>query len=956
MKITFQTQTAQETEKSYLENRKATKTQRADGSYKAAFFAGAEDSFIQGQNTVGVKEKGKTLAELQLEAGNMDVAVQRDYMTVLSNTMSKEDYAKLSEEGFDFASMNPEEAVTIVDKIKAQLARSGQHVAGYTDDLSLDTLAAALGSSALANAVVDSFQEADIPLTQENLDNVARAWEMASGLEAPSEGVSHYMIDNQLEPEIWNLYLAKSSGAEKLSGSAPLYYAEEIQGYYTQTAIGDMEEGLQGQIDKVIAQAGLSKESESHQWAEWLMDKKLPLTAENLLKVKELQEIIFPVEEEVFAKAAVAAIAEGKLPIYANLARTENIYEKAIVLAENYYTEKLAELDNSDITARRQLEEIRLRMTAEVNVKLLKSGFSIDTAPMEELVKALKAAEEQLAQSYFPQDELALDKYYLYQQTNQVARELPTMPVELIGSFSMKEGDSTIAAFHAEGKALKESYIRAQASYETLMTAPRRDMGDSIKKAFANVDVILEDLGLEQSLANQRAVRILGYNSMELTIENIERVQAVDEQVCSIIEKMTPQATLKMIRDGVNPLEMNFEQLEDYFANQPESYEENAESYSRFLYHLEQSKEITPEEREAYIGVYRLLRQIEKSDGAVIGAVINSNMEQQFGNLLTAIRSNRFAHMDKKVTDETGLMKELVREGNSISEQIANGIAHAARQIVTELSSDVAIENQYRESQLVTIRQTAYVTQEAKALLEAGEMAVNSDNLLAAQALAAGASSPYKELKSKTKEPDTKADQEHIFKELSDLERLSNEQEFEEGYTERVLELAKQAGEMSLTTMEGSLNVKQMQLLHKQLTITASMARSREYVLPMYIGEELGKVHLKLVNDKEQRGTISIKVDLAKESHIEAHLQVTGTKISGYLIGNTEEEVTKLKEISDIFHNLLKEDTSTRWELGALPVVGGNVRTAFVDTMQEGVPRMTELYQVARRFLQAVKA
>ena len=457
-------------------------------------------------------------------------------------------------------------------------------------------------------------------------------------------------------------------------------------------------------------------------------------------------------------------------------------------------------------------------------------------------------------------------------------------------------------------------------------------------------------------MANQRAVRILGYNSMELTIENIERVQAVDEQVCSIIEKMTPQATLKMIRDGVNPLEMNFEQLEDYFANQPESYEENAESYSRFLYHLEQSKEITPEEREAYIGVYRLLRQIEKSDGAVIGAVINSNMEQQFGNLLTAIRSNRFAHMDKKVTDETGLMKELVREGNSISEQIANGIAHAARQIVTELSSDVAIENQYRESQLVTIRQTAYVTQEAKALLEAGEMAVNSDTLLAAQALAAGASSPYKELKSKTKEPDTKADQEHIFKELSDLERLSNEQEFEEGYTERVLELAKQAGEMSLTTMEGSLNVKQMQLLHKQLTITASMARSREYVLPMYIGEELGKVHLKLVNDKEQRGTISIKVDLAKESHIEAHLQVTGTKISGYLLGNTEEEVTKLKEISDIFHNLLKEDTSTRWELGALPVVGGNVRTAFVDTMQEGVPRMTELYQVARRFLQAVKA
>jgi len=32
-------------------------------------------------------------------------------------------------------------------------------------------------------------------------------------------------------------------------------------------------------------------------------------------------------------------------------------------------------------------------MTAEVNVKLLQSDFSIDTAPMEQLIEALRKAE-----------------------------------------------------------------------------------------------------------------------------------------------------------------------------------------------------------------------------------------------------------------------------------------------------------------------------------------------------------------------------------------------------------------------------------------------------------------------------------------------------------------------------------------------------------------------------------
>ncbi len=61
-------------------------------------------------------------------------------MTLLSHTMSQEDYAKACEDGFDPRELDQDTAVTIVDRMKAELVRSGQNIAGYTDDIDLDTL------------------------------------------------------------------------------------------------------------------------------------------------------------------------------------------------------------------------------------------------------------------------------------------------------------------------------------------------------------------------------------------------------------------------------------------------------------------------------------------------------------------------------------------------------------------------------------------------------------------------------------------------------------------------------------------------------------------------------------------------------------------------------------------------------------------------------------------------
>lgn len=1005
MKISFQQQqTAVETEKYYMERSRSSRSGSGNTDYQVTFSDRKEE--LWGGVAGPSREKGKSLIELQQEAENLNVAVQQDYMTVMSHTMSEKDYAKLQEEGFHFESMDPEEAVNIVDKIKAELARAGKHIAGYTDDIDMDTLAAAVGSEALAAALAQSFQQADIPFTEENLNDVVQAWNMAAELRPLEEGTTGYLIDNERKAEIWNLYVAQNSGAGSGVSGAPRYYAEDIQGYYSQSARMPENADLAAQVDKVLLQSGREANEENRREAQWLLEKGYPLTEENLDRLEELENLEIPVTEQAFADAAAAAIAEGKNPIHGNLAGDgRNLYERAAELAEYYQSGQILEKYAGDITARRQLEEIRLRMTAEINVKLLKSGFSIDTAPMEELVEALKQAEAELARQYFPEDAEAVEKYRSFTRTNTMVSEMPGLPAQVLGTFAEGQATATLEEFHGEGRALQDTYRKAQEGYETLMTAPRGDLGDSIRKAFANVDDILRDLDLALTEENRRAARILGYNRMEMTVDNIEAVRAADEQVRNVVEKMTPATVLKMIRDGVNPLEKSFSELEDYFEKLPEDYKEASENYSRFLYGLERNHAVTEEERAGYIGIYRLIRQIEKSDGAAVGALVNTQAELHFSNLLTAVRSGKVRSLDQRVTDELGAVTELIRKGESISDQVAKGFAGKAEEMLTELSYSPEAEEEYNRILLEEIRQSAQADGDSAALLQRGEMTVNAENLMAAQALIHGTEDLYAAAGVKkgapqqgtaampgaasagaaglshspagtpgqtgtaagagatgsarpaAGAPDTAGTPEAadggVIRSLELWQKLEEKDTFRSAYAETVEKAAAAVEEASFEEADTSLDVRRMQLIHKQLTVVSHLARQEEYIVPMYIGDTLSRVHLTFDRSGAGKNMVQISARLDGGESMEASLSLENGTIHGIFTGKTEEEVMKWQGIADTF----REEASRSWTVGELSIVTADravpgTKAAKDDNVERA--DNAELYRAAKVFLHAL--
>ncbi len=954
VKITFQNQTVNEadnrTESTRTEKNTwgKDKTQRNKKSGNVNTFGAVYES---GQTavpmaTMGNEEnnKGKSLIELQQDAENSNVALQQDYMTLLSHTMSQEDYAKACEDGFDPKELDQDTAVTIVDKIKAELVRSGQQIAGYTDDIDMDTLAAAVGSDTLARSIEEQFRSADIPLTQDNINELKNAWDMASSLNAPEEGAVGYLVDNGLEPEIWNLYVAENSGAKVQNNDVP--------------------QELQEQMVKVIADSGLTVNDENRQKAQWLVSAGLPLTADTLQQLAELDTISYPVTEDAFAQAAAAAIAEGKSPMYANLGRQDTIYEKADKMLQDWFSDAKWDATAENLAARKQLEEIRLRMTAEVNVKLLQSDFSIDTAPMEQLIEALRKAEAEVAGKYFPGESQAVAKYETYTQAVQVADELPGLPAGVLGPYSLEQNAASekVADFHKEGTAMQKAYEEAGERYETLMTAPRSDLGDSIRKAFSNVDDILTDMSLEKTPENQRAVRILAYNSMEITPENIEKVKEADRQVSAVVDRLTPKNVLQMIRDGVNPLDKTFDELEAYFSQNPQNYEEEAEDYSRFLYQLEQKKDITEEERKAYIGIYRMVHQVEREDGAAVGAVVNTGAELQFSTLLAAARSRRTSHMDWKVSDDTGLTQEIHFSENNISEQIRMGMA---KEILTYVSEDSESRAAYAQEGLQQMREAGNTAPEAAELLQKGEVPVSASNLLAAQALLEdpaelfGDLRRYREKYDQNGQNNQNDQKKEVSEDTAKLWKELDQPDFTEEYSTMLQEALQDTETMSLEQADEHLDVKQLQLVHKQLRLAGSLQDKQEYFLPMYLGEQLAGVHLTLQQGSGDTGVVEIRVN-AGDEELEAHLQVKGDTVEGYLVGNTPEEVTKLQKASDIFLEWIQTDTSADWKAEKLSIVSSRDMTRMAagetqnaDTIESRIDT-EQLYRLAKGFLQAV--
>lgn len=946
------------------------KTDSSDNMSKKAAVVGSSNSVDmsdtiyarpQAKNEAGNND-GTDMAENLLNDMNQTSENRRNDMIVTASTTTSDDYKAAKDDGYDVI-------VTETDKIKAVLAKAGVDISIYGDDLSREQLTDITGSQTEAAMLVNQMKAYDIPATDDNIKAGTDAIDRAKSITNISNETKAYLVRNNMNPTVSNVYKAT-------------YSSSQVQNYKQKVGITDnvkqLYEELKPQLKQILEEAHIDSSDENLNQCRWLIDEDIAVTPDNVLLANQIDGITAAgenVSSDFYARAVTEALAMGKKAADATMSQDGLTFDMAREVcdvlseatAEDIVTlesdnmpvtiENLSKLiaargkdgaasqasankalDNQItdsrearlVTAQRKLEEARLSMTAEANLSLIKKGVSIDTEPIERVVELLKQQENKYYGALFGESsvEASDDRVRMYNNVCDIFNQMKQQPAYVL---TLESADDTVYELYTAGKAMKQS-LEAASGYETLMTSPRADMGDSISKAFQNVDDILKELQIETSESNRRAVRILAYNSTNITEENIKQIKSIDEQVQRAFSDMTPAVTLEMIKRGISPLDMSMSDISETARQiKSENPDERDEKFSEFLWKLEKKNEISEEERDSYIGIYRLISQVEQSDGAVIGSLVNQGADITMKNLLTAVRVRGKSAMDYKV-DDTFAGVDSVSRGIKIDSQIESAYhtnclrdvldtlspekmefvqydswldmtPEQLRQAVYEADEDNTLSEQYATEQLRQFNQAVSVPENVYAFLEKYDVKTTAVNLMAASRLMKNPSEAVRNLWERGDSATARALLDETLRRFS--ESVKNPKELAQAQ-ETLADTAEHVMDSMIIEDRhtGSIDLRQMKLLCSQLRIASNMSRQENYIVPIETADGVTGMKLRIVRGEDKKGLVDIFLEDKKCGRVAAYFEAKENSVSAMIV--TDDEQTKR----------LFEDNITMFEAG----------------------------------------
>lgn len=514
----------------------------------------------------------------------------------------------------------------------------------------------------------------------------------------------------------------------------------------------------------------------------------------------------------------------------------------------------------------------------------------------------------------------------------------------------------TLAEAHEIGASMQNAYEKAGEAYETMGTRVREDLGDSIDKAFSNVADILSDLGFEDTQANEKAVRILGYNSMDITKENILTVREAAEEVERTLKALKPAVVAGMIRDGKNPLNMSLAELSAEADRQQESGSGSSadEQFAKFIWKAERSGDISADEKESMIGIARLINQVEKSDGAVIGRLLSEGREITLSNMLGELRSMRKGGIDYSIDDDFSGLDAGETEKLSISQQIEKGFQTARMKDAGEAMTpgrmaavgqenympmtpdafaaamenfdatpaDAAAEEAYAAEEAQEVRDiTAMSEEQAYSMLERMDIPQTPAYLEAINTMMANTGDLYRRLFGLAKEDrnifsetNEKAEGKTIEDVMADLirdygEAVKAPEEMAEAQ-EKLADLAEHAMDgMIVETGTKSVDVRSMQLLQKEIKIMGQLgAKGKSYEIPVLVADQYGTMQLRIMKGEDKKGLVELSFLSEKLGNMRAAFQYEQGFVSGAVTTDSADTRDRLAALShDLISNMQAE-------------------------------------------------
>lgn len=839
-----------------------------------------------------------------------EMAVSSDVIRELTDVVTPENYSKYEELGLEPDKDDPTNILTVSERIDIELAT-------YCEDYR--------------------------PVGEMNIKDLEQVYGDAGRVYAAniSRKMSEYLLVNDMPITQENIYKAQYSvgGAENENKNC------------NQDKLSDEEwEELKPQIEKMFSNNGIEISDRNLENAKWLVEVKIPVTPGNICQLGVIDSINSSGEyydNVAFTSMEAREIIENGTEeqittlvldnAEVTLLNMKRIEEEQVSKGMEYRnkreageekTQKLTDKQNQKIKmSMKNLEELRLKMTLEASVLMMKKGIQVETTPLSQLVEELRKAETEYAQSIFTVTGNTADVTQVEQflNTTTVMKQFASTPSYVMGDVLQQNILFQVDDMTNNGVRIERELQEARKAYDTLGTKPDKTLGDTLNKAFGNIDSILADMGEDVTSDNQRAVRILAYNQMEITSENVRAINEMDMQVTRLIDNLTPRTTAYLIANGINPLRTNIGELNEQLDEINEQIGvDSVEKYSEFLWKLDRNQAISDEDRDAYIGIYRLIHMIEKGDRRAIGAVARQGQEMTMRNLLTAVRNLKRTGYEVVVDDEYGIAEDVKLSDSNIDKQlmqlesssflkrakdmispenirntfhnVSEGMDTSLQEFVNKLaweSRDNAEEKmEYNRLRCDELHMIQTISEETLMNMAEDGMTKNMENMLGVSYYILNGGKTFSKIQSV-------CDEEEIDKDIEKLESVLDSDEGEDELRDKIDRLNVDVKDVIVS--KSQIPVEDVRRISKVVDYVARAAEERTYYVPADIQGQRTTIKITLNAGVDEKGKVDVRIhrnDSEKDIQTQIDIKHGDVKV---LVSADEEDIRNMEQLKERF-------------------------------------------------------
>ena len=635
----------------------------------SSIFAGGDIFGINTAKTTAVTySKNDTEEKAVMDNENIKEKLAEAVNSLMS-MITPEGYNGLSELGIIPNEENPELSIGVYERIQMELATYCDDYVPTSLNINKEKLQEITGSAAFANAV-----------------------EKAMDLKNMSEDSKACIVQSDEVPTIDNVYKEAHSSVGHNTMKKELSE--------------DEMSSIIPQIEKMFEMAGIENNDTNMQIAKWMISYSIPLTPEKINKAINLDKSLSLSTEEFetairenisysmyfTGSEKCALFTKGQYDLESIkkcLETIHNVTDEAIY--ETVTTDKCLNVENLDnanydkanenadeikldtpklLQAKKTILEARVVMSSASLLKIQSLGVDIKSVAIDELVEEIENIQQKIAEEFLESvgaNPTAENKELLLNTTIAV-NGIRYASISMVAAVSVETDTLETVS--------KTALTYGITSYEKVGTEVRRDLGDSINKAFENVDNLLEQIEMEVSEINRKAVRILGYNSMDVTVENVEKMAEAATEIEYLVKNLTPKAASYLISNNINPMDTDIKTLNKQLEQiNQELNIKTVENFAEYLWKLDKTDGISTEDRKKFIEIYRTLHKITEKDSRSIGAAISSGYELTMENLLAAAKSRNISaevvkkFMDSDESNEYELFKINKLQENVVSEE-----------------------------------------------------------------------------------------------------------------------------------------------------------------------------------------------------------------------------------------------------------------------------------------------